>query len=175
MGNFLIVFNEFIQKYLNPIAVVVSLIASIPLWWTWYEVIFGRKKRHKLYVRNAINQKGVKPALLVVDLNSKMPILDQVESLRLTDSTLKEIPKQRVFNIQRMKWLDHNDIPAIVMELRENMGKIAKSGADLVYLIYSGPVIPAAIIGAELANSFKVRLLQHQEGQYVNWGPLKHV
>ena len=59
-------------------------------------------------------------------------------------------------------------------KLRAQLGKIAMEGTDVLYLIYAGPVMPAAVIGAELANSCRVILFQHQQGKYINWGQLKY-
>lgn len=40
---------------------------------------------------------------------------------------------------------------------------------------HGGPVFAAAVVGAEFANaSCRVLLYQNEQGQYVNFGPLRH-
>ena len=36
--------TNFILEVLNPISIVFSIVLSIPVLWTWYEVALGRKR-----------------------------------------------------------------------------------------------------------------------------------
>lgn len=67
------------------------------------------------------------------------------------------------------------DMPDLVNDIRERIGEIMKSGVDIIYLFYAGPVTPMAIVGAELANCCRVILIHHFQGVYTNFGPLKHL
>jgi len=167
--------NNFILIFLNPIAIVVGIIAAIPIFWTWYEVIIG-KKRREINIRKIImNSQGDRPSILVVDFKPDADIFNQVLQARQQEELLKNVPVDRIFHFINDTWLKPDDMFPLVDKLREHLGKIAKAGTDVLFLIYAGPVMPAAIIGAELANSCRVVLFQYQSGKYVNWGMLKHL
>ncbi|MBW2740095.1 MAG: hypothetical protein JRE64_14905 [Deltaproteobacteria bacterium] len=168
------VITNFILEVLNPIGIVFSIILSIPVLWTWYEVALGRKRRQKRLIEGISNSPGTRPAILVVDLKENTNIWAQVEQSRQRNDLLKQVPDDRIVRIKYNIWLKPDDMVGFVEKLREKLGKVAELGADVLYLIYAGPVTPAAIIGAELANSCRVILFQHQQGQYINWGTLKH-
>ena len=120
------------------------------------------------------NSPGIRPAILVVDLKENTNIWAQVEQSRQRNDLLKQVQDDRIVRIKYDIWLKPEDMVGFVEKLRKKLGKVAELGADVLYLIYAGPVTPAAIIGAELANSCRVILFQHQQGNYINWGPLKH-
>jgi hypothetical protein len=168
--------NNFIQTVLNPISVVVGIIAfAVPIFWTWYEVIFGRKKRQRIFLKDIKSSQGERASILVVDFKPDADILNQVLQARQQDELLKNVPDERIFHLRNDTWLNPDDMVGLVEKLRVQLGKVAKAGTDVLYFIYAGPVMPAAVIGAELANSCRVILFQHQQGKYINWGKLKHV
>jgi hypothetical protein len=167
--------NNFIIDYLNSTAIVFGIIAAIPIFWTWYEVIFGRKRRERNIRIKIMNSQGDRPSILVVDFKPDADIFNQVLQARQQEDLLKNVPIDRIFHFRNDTWLKPDDMFSLVGKLREHLGNIAKAGTDVLYLIYAGPVMPAAIIGAELANSCRVVLFQHQQGKYINWGMLKHL
>ncbi|CAN2041131.1 SMODS-associated and fused to various effectors domain-containing protein [Candidatus Magnetomoraceae bacterium gMMP-15] len=170
----IIYINDFITNVLSPINIVIGLLIAVPIFWTWWEVIFGRRRREKKWMKEICSNPGNRPVLLVVNLKPDIDILPQVQNSRLQDPDLKTITDDRIFHIRRDNWLKPEDMPKFVEDFREKLGEIVKSGADAVYFVYAGPVTPASIIGAELANCCRVILLQHQQGKYIKWGPLKH-
>lgn len=167
--------NKFITDVLNPFGVVLGIIVSLPIFWTWYEVIYGRKKRQRIYVKKIKQQHGALPSILVVDFKHDADIYNQFLRARQQEERLKDVPDNRIFHIKNDSWMKPEDMVGLVEDLRLQLGKIAAAGTDVLYFVYAGPVMPAAIIGAELANSCRVILFQHQQGQYVNWGPLRYL
>ena len=170
--NFL---RDFINGTLGPINTVVGIILAVPIFCTWWAVTFGQKRKQKLKRKAACNTQGEIPAILIVDLKPNVDIFTQVLRSRNQDPLMKNVPENRMFRIKRNSWLGPEDMCELVDELRKTIGKIVETGADIIYLLYSGPVAPASIVGAELANTGRVILYQHQEGNYHNWGVLKHL
>lgn len=168
------VMNDFILQVLNPIDIVLTIILSIPIFWTWYEVSLGRKRRQKRWLKEVSDNTGERPAILVVDLKPDLDIWPKVQHSRQQNDLLKKVPDSRIVHIKHATWLKPTDMIELVGKLRKSLGRIAEFGADVLYLIYAGPLTPAAIIGAELANSCRVILFQYQQGTYINWGPLKY-
>lgn len=165
--------NKFIADVLNPISIVIGIVLAIPIFWTWYDVIFGRKKAQRIIEEEIKSRPGKRPSILVVDFKPDSDILNQVLHARQHEELLINVPDDRVFHLKNDTWLKPDDMIGLVEKLRVQLGKIATAGTDVLYFIYAGPVMPASVIGAELANSCRVILFQHQEGKYVNWGRLK--
>ena len=168
------VVSGFIFEVLDPVGVVLTIILSVPVFWTWWEVIFGRKRRQKRWLKDISHSSGARPAILVVDLKTDLEIWPQVQQSRQQNDLLKKVPDDRIVHVKHGTWLKPEDMGELVEKLRKSLGTIAEFGTDVLYLIYAGPLTPAAIIGAELANCYRVILFQYQQGTYVNWGPLKH-
>ena len=167
--------NNFILNVLNPISIILGIIVvAIPIFWTWYEVIFGRKRRQRQFLKDIKNSQGDRPSILVIDYRPDSDIFNQVLQARQQEELLKNVPDERIFHMKNDTWLKPEDMFTLVEKLRNQLGKVAMKGTDVLYLIYAGPVMPAAVIGAELANSCRVILFQHQQGKYINWGPLKY-
>ncbi|MEI7843677.1 MAG: hypothetical protein WCI39_11690 [Gallionellaceae bacterium] len=78
-----------------------------------------------------------------------------------------------------MRWneaetIDADSMPLLATRLRQVHNDIIHSGADVLYLFYGGPAIAAAMVGAEFSNSCQVMLYHHQQGDYYDWGPMRH-
>jgi len=163
---------QIINEILNPISIVLSILFAMPVFWTWYEIIFAAKRRRKKMLVE-INKKPVGiSSIFIVDLNPDLKIDSQVIHWREMNSDIK-IPDDRIYKTSRQKNLSSSDSLDIISDIRKNMAKMAESGVDTVYLFYSGPVAFATIVGAELANKFKVFSMQYRVGKYENWGSLK--
>ena len=76
--------------------------------------------------------------------------------------------------LTRSKRVQPEQMTDFVEALRGKIGEMVETGVDLVHLVYAGPVAVGAVIGAELANSCRVILYQHEQGRYLKYGPLKH-
>ncbi len=165
---------ERVFAVLEPISVIIGIVTFFPVILTLWKVTVGEKKQRNKIFKEICNHKGERPAILVVDLKPDADIWLQVSKTIQENAQLKSVPQDRIFRINRTKWLEPEHMPDLVDELREKIGAIMSAGVDSLFLIYAGPVTPMAIIGAELANCCRVILFQHHQGAYMNWGPLKH-
>lgn len=167
-------FLDIINNVLDPIGIVLGILVSIPIVWTWWEVSFGARRRRRIVLEQMKQQPGSRPAILIVDLIPEKDVTSTMERYIQTRPDLRGIPNDRRFVITGAKALTPESMPAFVDDVRTRASEIVTAGVDVVHLFYAGPVIPPAIIGAEFANFGRVLLYQHQQGDYVNWGPLRH-
>lgn len=166
--------REFILQWLDPIGIVLSLVLSIPILWTWWNVTFGESRRRKIWYRQARQQKGLRPAILIIDLLTDKDVRAQVEHFRAQDETLKTIPDDRIFALSRDKWFTPEEVHDFQKDLRNTSAQIMRAGVDMLYLFYAGPTISATMVGAEFANAgCKVLVYHNERGSYVNFGPLR--
>ncbi len=166
--------SDFVMTWLDPVSVVLGLIVTLPVFWTWHAVVFGERRRRQRWFRQIQKQPGQRPALLIVDLLPGREVRAAVEVFRQTDKHLRQIPDDRIFTLTRSQILRPEDMPDLHEDIRRLAGKMLASGADRVHYYHAGPSVAAALVGAELANTFRVILYQHQPGEgYRNFGPLK--
>lgn len=164
-----------LNQLLSPVSNLLGVVTFIPVLFIWWDITFGRRRRHADWFKQVRVSAGERPAVLVVDLHEKFNIRTSVEAYIKSVPHLAGVASDRVFQIERTKWLTPEDIPALITEIQETAGEIVRAGTDTLHLFYAGPVIPTAFIGAIFANACKVTLYQHTpNGTYVNWGPLKH-
>ncbi len=165
--------HDFIMTWLDPIGIVLGLIATIPLVWTWYEVAIGERRRRKRWFEAVRRDPGARPAILIVDLLPGKDIRTVVEKFRAADSALKDIPEDRILVVTRDKPLTPEAMPDLLREIREAAAGILARGADKVHYFHAGPAVAAAPVGAEFANAVPVILYHFQGGKYLNFGPLR--
>lgn len=164
----------FVTGTLDPLATIVGLISAIPIFWTWYDVVIGRKRRARRWLREVRGEPGQRPALLLVDLLADKNIQAQMERYVAGRPELSAIPDERHFRLRRDKRLCPDDLAELAAELRARSADIARAGCDTVHCLYAGPVAVAALIGAEFANGACCMIYQHSQGRYENWGPVRH-
>lgn len=165
----------FITQYIGSISSWITVITFVPILWIWYDMTFGRRRRHTQWLAAVRRQPGTRPAILIADLLAGKDVRAAVDRFRAKDPTLDAIPDERIFTIQRDAWLTPDDAPALIREIRKTASEILRSGADVLHYFHAGPVFAAAVVGAEFANaSCRVILYQNEQGQYVNFGPLRH-
>jgi hypothetical protein len=166
--------RAFIAVWLDPIGVIIGLIVTVPILWTWYDVVLGRRRRQRRWFAEARRAAGVRPAVLVVDLLPGKDVLPQVEQFLAGSQDLNIIPTDRRFRIQRQSWLTPQAMPWLAEEIRRCAGAISRAGCDTVHCFYAGPTAAGALIGAEFANGARCLLYQYKQGRYENWGPVRH-
>jgi hypothetical protein len=165
--------THWITTVLDPIGVVVGLILAIPVFWTWIDVVFGERRRRRRRFQEARTQPGQRPAILIVDLLTEKEIRLAVEQYRFTLETLKDIPEERIITVTRDRRLQAEDMPELAQEIRAAAARLVATGTDTVHYFHAGPAVPAAIVGAELANAHRVLLYQYGPDGYRNFGPLR--
>ena len=167
--------KNLLNNWIEPISAIIGIITFVPILMTLYEVKFGRKYKYAGWFNQVKNSTGSRPAIFIIDLKLNADIRTQVQKAIEADEKLKSIPNDRIFQVCRSEMLSPKDMPDLVSDIRTGMGEIMKSGIDTVHLFYAGPVSPMAIVGAEFANCCRVILYQHYQGEYTNFGPLKHI
>lgn len=165
--------RAFIADWLDPIGIVLGLLALVPIFWTWWDVVFGQRRRERRWFADISRQPGQRPAILIVDLLPGKDVHAAVENFRRRDDVLAVIPDERMVSIVREQPLMPSDLPELHRELRAAAAQLLKAGADCIHYFHAGPAMAAALVGAEFANGARVLLYQHEGGSYHNFGPLR--
>ncbi|HJO34878.1 MAG TPA: hypothetical protein QF361_01515 [Gammaproteobacteria bacterium] len=165
--------RAFIADWLDPIGIVLGLAALVPIIWTWWDVVFGRRRRERRWFSELARRPGERPAILIVDLLPHKDVRAAVENFRRRDRVLAAIPNERIATIVRDDLLTPTDMPHLHGELRAAAATLLKTGTDCVHYFHAGPAVAAALVGAEFANGARVVLYQHDSGSYGNFGPLR--
>ncbi len=151
---------------------------AVPIFWTWLDIVWGRKKRQRDYLKRAASQVGNRPGILVVDLLPSRNIEQAIDRFRQSNEQLKAIPKELVFKIDYSRPMSAKTMPDLANDLRKISGEALNHGVDVLHVFYAGPAIAAALVGAEFSNTCRVMLYHHNtndsENAYENWGLLKH-
>lgn len=170
--------SEWIMKYLDPIGVVIGLLIAIPVIWTWYQVVFGSKRKHKKWLNEIINSPGDRPGILIIDILPSKSVETAITQYCQQDPNLKEIPKDRIFCIRHNKSLTPNNIQEFHKEISRISSDILEAGVDKLHYFHAGPAIAASFVGAEFSNSMPVILYQNNSSDvsgYTNFGPLSYL
>lgn len=167
----------FTRDVLDPIGVWLGIVLSVPIIWTWLDLVWGRRRRHKRWHRKASSYAGTIPSVLIIDLLPGLDITATVDHYRAKDEELKMIPQDRVIKVSRDRELTPDDMPKLALDIRDAVAKILRLGTDKLHVFLAGPLCAAAMVGAELSNiSCRVLLYQNDKrsSTYVNFGPLRH-
>ncbi|KOR30083.1 hypothetical protein TI03_00470 [Achromatium sp. WMS1] len=167
--------NILTNDILEPIGIWIGIITTIPIFWTWYDVVWGQQRQRRKWLAQAIQHSGTLPAILIVDLLPGKDVRAAVEHFKIQDPNLRAIPNERIFIVKHDTWLTPKDASQLVAKVRTEAANILDSGADVVHCFHAGPVFAAAVVGAEFANaSCRLMLYQNEQGKYINFGPLRH-
>lgn len=164
-------FIHFIETYLDPLGIVIGLLLAVPVLWTWYELVLGRQRRYRAYLKQIRRQPGSRPAILIVDLLPHRTIRAAVENFCQQSAVLSAIPPRDVFHLQR-NGLTSSQPESFRKELQRVNGELFARGIDRVHYFHAGPAVSAAMAGAELSNSCPVLLYQHEGETYHCFGLL---
>lgn len=161
-----------ITEVLDPISIVVGLIISIPVFWTWYQVVWGESRRYRQYLQAIRAAPGQRPAVLVIDLLPGRNVRAAVENHCQQHETLRQVLPERYFCVEQDGLLA-NQMQAFQQQVRRVIGEMYAQGVDRIHYFHAGPAMAAAIVGAELANGCPVRLYHWEAGSYQDFGLLK--
>ncbi len=166
--------NHFVTTVLDPIGIVLGIITAIPIFWTWWQVVFGEQRRIRRTYRELRENPGERPGIIIFDLLKGKDARLQVENYRQGVEGLKNVPEERIVTVSRDKHITPDDIPELQREIRNAARALMTQGVDKIHLFYGGPAMVAAMIGAEFSN---MPAIIHQydppNGTYVNFGPLR--
>lgn len=161
----------------GPVAAWIGLLTAIPVFSLWFDLVWGKHRRHKKWMKNALEARGRLPAVLIVDLLAGKDISAAVSHFMASQDDLKDIPQNRIVKVERNCDITPEDMPMLAKDIQDKAGEILLHGADELYVFLACPVTAAAMVGAELANiSCKVQMYQNDRASstYVNFGPLRH-
>lgn len=163
---------SYLPDWASDFGTVVGIAASIPIFWTWYEVIWGQKRRHVNWYEKA--RAGTSADIvLVVDLLPNSHMRSQVRQHLANEK--REVPDERFIVFEHSGDITPDIIPGLVQELRKKIAEISRMGAGTLHIFFGGPCAFATIVGCELANRGNVIVHHHpREGGYENWGALRH-
>lgn len=165
--------RAFITAWLDPLATVLGLLALVPIVWTWWDLVFGRRRRERRWFAEISRRPGERPAILIVDLLPGKDVHAAVENFRRRDPVLAAVPDDRIVSLVREQPLTPADLPDLHRELRAAAAHLLKAGADCIHYFHAGPAVAAALVGAEFANGARVLLYHHEGGGYRCFGPLR--
>lgn len=158
---------NFINETLNPISIVLSLVLAIPVFSTWYEIVWGKRYRLRRWHKQIMQESGLRPSILILDLLPGKRIGLAVENFRQQDVALKTIPADRIFKLEWNTPLTQASLLALQQALNHIITEVANCGTNRIHCFYAGPGAAATIAGAELANGAPVILYQYDAGQGV--------
>lgn len=166
-------FGDFVE----PIAVVVTLLLSIPIFWTWWEVTIGRRRRHRIWLRERRREVGNAPSILIVDIprdSAGRDVNVQVERFRKDNADLAAIPPDRIFRIARDRGMKPDDMADFQRQLRKTGNEVYAAGTDVLHYFHQGPLPTAAMVGVEFSNACQVNFYHWVQTTYQPWGPINH-
>lgn len=149
------------------------MIVAIPIFWTWWTVTFGAKRRQRRQIKAIRKNPGQRPGILVVDLLPGKNVRAAVENFRATQETLKDIPEPRIRFIERDQALKPEDMAELIEAIRRKNHELISAGVDKIHYFHAGISIASALVGAELSNGAQVVLYHYNDGKYINFGPLR--
>jgi len=164
---------DFIRDVLDPIGIVVGLIVAVPIFWTWWQVVFGERRQRRRWLAEVVRQAGARPGILIIDLLPGKDIAASVRHCVAADEALKTVPEERTIAVKRDAPMQPDDVAAYAGHMRRAGRQLLDAGCDVIHLFYGGPAIGAAIAGAELSNGPRVLLYHYEQGRYVRFGPLE--
>ena len=161
--------------WFDKTATFLGFISLIPIFWTWYEITWGSKRRYQAWFEAVRQTPGQRPGVLIVDLLPGREMRAQVENFLRGSDDLQMIPEERILCINQLRHTRAEDLPGLVREVRQQIAILMRQGVDAIHFFYGGPCAVAAIIGSELRNGCRVHVYSHQQGTYVAFGPLLHL
>ncbi len=170
--------KNIIMNYLDPIGIVIGLVLAIPILWTWYDLVWGKRKRLREYSKRARTGTGAIPSILIVDLLDKdKNVAGAARTYAARNEILQHIPEERIVEIKKNKVFTPEDMPDLASDMNKALEQLFAHCTDEVYLFLGCPVFASALVGAELSNAYCKVHLMHKggaQGEYVDYGPVKY-
>lgn len=172
MMEFLISLTDALDK----VSVWISIVSFVVIVASWFELRFGRGKREKEFRDRARSHKGKISSALIVDALSGSDVTKQVIHFMAEHESLKHIPDERIRTVSRDRHITPEDMPSLAKDIQNAMAELGKLGTDEINVFIAGPGCVAALVGAELANKYKVHLFQRDSAShvYIDFGEVKY-
>lgn len=168
--------SNWITKYFDGIGIVLGIVSAVPIFWTWYSLTWGQKRKEKAWTKSAIqNIHGKIHGVLIVDLLLGTDIKTQVTRYLKQNEQLKDTPSDYIIHINLETSTTAENLTDIAHELQNAHRAFQKMGTDRIHLFFAGPAVAATLVGVEFGNSIPVYLYNHDKNpdkSYVNFGPM---
>ncbi|QGT99809.1 hypothetical protein SYNTR_1216 [Candidatus Syntrophocurvum alkaliphilum] len=158
---------------------ITSIIAFIPVLYALWLLITVTKKR-KQELERIRREPGQRPVFLIVDALVDQDIQAQVENYIANQPEFEQfkrngtIPKDMIIYYSHNYEINNSNIDKIVKDIRKSKSQIQKKGVDKIHLFMAGPIMLAAVIGAELSNMTSTLIYQNTPNKgYECWGPMQ--
>ncbi|MCH9741869.1 MAG: SAVED domain-containing protein [Proteobacteria bacterium] len=162
--------SNWITKYFDGIGIVLGIISAVPIFWTWYSLTWGQKRKEKRWTQNAINHiHGKIHCVLIVDLLPNKDIKTPVLRYLKQNEHLKNVQDEFILHISHETSTTPENLTEFAKELQSIHKSLQQLGADSIHLFFAGPGIAATLIGTEFGNSIPVYLYHHDK-TYENFG-----
>lgn len=159
--------------WIGRIADISSLVLLGPVLWTWWHLTVGARRREQRWLREVSAHRGARPGVLILDLLPGKDNTAAVHACLAADEALRSLPAERIVRVSRDVRVTAEAMPALAREVRQAEGRLLAAGCDVIHLFIAGPLVVAAMVGAELSNGPRVILWHHEQGRYENFGPLE--
>ena len=131
--------NNIVADYLDPIGIVVGLIVTVPVFWSWL-ILLGNRRRQKQLIKNIQKTTGDRPAALVVNVGPG-DVSNQVRAFLIDNQQEMDVDALNFSN------LNMDTVPDFVQTLRSKRAALMVKGVGKVHLFYFGPVAGALLVG----------------------------
>lgn len=153
---------------------VTGVLTVVPIIWTAM-MVWHLDRRRRRELRRVAQTPGDRPAVLIVDVGTDS-IRAIAERWVRQQEDFRDLPESAIHYLDHPGRLEIEQISGFMEKFRKAVGQIWKDGPDKIHLLYRGPIMLAAMIGAELSNGTTVILYQHESNfGYRNWGPLHQI
>ncbi len=153
--------------------IIIGLLIAIPVFWTWWQVVFGERRRRRMWLGEVTRNPGERPGVLIVDLLPGKDIRAAVTKHIASDARLNAIDPGRIVSVSRETALGEYEVIEHARDIRAAARRLQDAGVDVVHLFHAGPDVSALMLGAELSNGPRVLVYHFDQGAYRCFGPLE--
>lgn len=160
---------------IDRFGIIWGFVVSIPLILSFFILVqnWYSKKR---YIKQIRKKPGNRPTVLIIDVRKPdaASIRAQVESYLRSNLIESNFSEETIFLSEFKGEMKDSDMPALMTDVRKNVGKCAEYGTDRIHLFMRCPVTVAASVGEFLSNFGCPIILHHNQLNkgYENWGLL---
>jgi hypothetical protein len=165
--------NEALWLWLDRAGLILGLLLAVPVFWTWWQVVFGENRRRRKWLAEIVRTPGARPGVLVVDLLPGRDIGASVKKHLAADAALANIGPERFLAVTREAALRPEQVQDLARDVRAAARRLQDTGVDVLHLFHAGPDVSALMLGAELSNGPRVLLYHYEQGEYRCFGPLE--
>lgn len=164
-----------IWVFMDRIGIVVGLIVSVPVFWSFFILLSIKRKREVILgrIRQTV---GNRPAVLIVDVIKPdgESIRAQVEHWIRDREEFTDIDPSKIHVAEFRGEMLSDDMDSFIADIRKKIGSIMALGTDRVHLFIRSPMPVALCVGEILSNSGCPIVLYHNQPNvgYQNWGLL---